>query len=346
MANKTLINGIARIHSTKIIRCQLTVQKLFLGIGVFGLMSMALLYVVERENAHRHNTPDYSSYLKRESALLLDASLEPFPERHKLVLPPTPQKSTKLLLAFTTAYDEKSRKLRDTVRKTWLNYDNAWKGRIEYKFFLGKSPYHKTISNDELALGDMVFLNFIDTYENLSQKTMHLCKWATENYDFDYMAKMDDDTFLRLDRFVDFLIKNGSLSKFYAGKSHPKWTPTRDPNISKWAVTEKEFPGTKGPAWVQGFLYVLSYDSALFIGSKLTDPKYPMLKLEDVNTAFMMEEYGAKPVNIEGISIWPRCKEELMAMHYSNSTQMYQFYLASLSEDHDMCRNIKIEFET
>jgi len=266
MKTQTLIRGISKVHATKVVRCNVGITKLFYGVAAFSLISLTLFSLIQNTPSHEHEIPNYKTYFLKShlKASLVDSTLDDVKKDEEPRLTTTEtqsQKSVKLFLGITTSFDEKGRKLRDTVRKTWLNYDNPCKGFVEHKFFLGISPEGKNVTQEELALGDIVFLPFIDTYQNLSRKTMQVCKWATDHYDFDYMAKMDDDTFMRLDRIVPYLIKNGSLSKYYAGKTHPVWRPTRDPTISKWAVSEKEFPQDKGPAWAQGFLYFLSYDS-------------------------------------------------------------------------------------
>jgi hypothetical protein len=47
---------------------------------------------------------------------------------------------------------------------------------------------------------NIVHLPCDDQYDGLVEKTKHLCQYVLNNYDFDYLFKCDDDTFLCVDR--------------------------------------------------------------------------------------------------------------------------------------------------
>jgi len=236
----------------------------------------------------------------------------------------------KLFIGITTSYGVAGKGQRDAVRKTWLNYKTVLKRNWTYKFFLGTPlPEHEQYKRDIVAnesfYEDIVFLPEIDTYNNLSYKTMQLCQWAIDHYNFDHLMKVDDDVFVRFDRAAK-LIEAFPKQKFYAGVSEPKFKPLR---TGKWALTPEEYPRKDGPKWVHGFLYFLSYDLVIEIAKRNGNPAWPKIKLEDINTALIFEEVGGiNPTRLNQISTGCVCKKDnnLIAFHYCNRTMFRDYY--------------------
>lgn len=83
---------------------------------------------------------------------------------------------------------------RDAIRETWMQHQE--KG-IECKFFVGGG-----VPMEE-EKEDIVVLNSPDGYHELPEKIRDFLKYALENYNFDWLFKCDDDTYLRLDRLAE-----------------------------------------------------------------------------------------------------------------------------------------------
>ena len=77
------------------------------------------------------------------------------------------------------------------VRDTWWNNNHP---NITKKFFYGTVPGFKY-----QPLDDEVVLPVPDDYAHLPKKTMAICKWSLQN-GFDYILKVDDDTYVYPDR--------------------------------------------------------------------------------------------------------------------------------------------------
>jgi len=185
----------------------------------------------------------------------------------------------KLIIGITTSYTEKSLKLRKAARETWLNYSTLWNGNWTYFFFLGQpAEDNAKIIPEELRYNDLIFLPNLDTYRNLSYKTMYMCKWMTEHYNFDFLLKMDDDVFVRLDKYVE-VIKDIVPFKYWAGIQIPSYIPLRE---GKWGVSLEDFPYSSGPAWVHGFFYTMSYDCTYEVGIRSKNSSWPKIYLEDI----------------------------------------------------------------
>ena len=96
---------------------------------------------------------------------------------------------TKPLLAIMCCNHRQS--YADAQRETWISDIN---GLIDYKFFFGKG-----IKRDPLF--DEVFLDCEDGYRSLPMKVKLAVEWAY-NHGYDYVAKSDDDVYIRPERLI------------------------------------------------------------------------------------------------------------------------------------------------
>lgn len=97
--------------------------------------------------------------------------------------------------------------LENVIRNTWLKNkpDN-----IDVIFYYGDSK------NNEL-IGDKLSLNIVDTYQNISHKTLLMYNYLYENSNkYDYIFRTNLSSYLDLDLLNEF-IKDKPLNKFYCG---------------------------------------------------------------------------------------------------------------------------------
>ncbi|KAK3909188.1 UDP-GalNAc:beta-1,3-N-acetylgalactosaminyltransferase 2 [Frankliniella fusca] len=52
---------------------------------------------------------------------------------------------------------------------------------------------------------DIIFTDVVDVYRNIPQKLLHFYKWASQNINFTYLLKTDDDTFIDIPAVTKFL---------------------------------------------------------------------------------------------------------------------------------------------
>jgi hypothetical protein len=90
----------------------------------------------------------------------------------------------------------------DVIRETWARDIKD----ADYKFFYG-APHNRE------PLADEVFLDCLDDYEHLSDKTIGICKYALA-HDYDLVCKIDDDVYCRPQKLVYEISKD---SFDYAG---------------------------------------------------------------------------------------------------------------------------------
>ena len=95
----------------------------------------------------------------------------------------------------------KYRSKRDAVRETWLTHPVEG---IECRFFIGGC---EPLPDEP----DTIVVNADDSYDFLPQKVIEFCRYALENFAFEWLFKCDDDTYVALDRLHDLVEMGGEL---------------------------------------------------------------------------------------------------------------------------------------
>lgn len=98
---------------------------------------------------------------------------------------------------------------RATIRSTWANSALLRQFKMKLVFFLGL-PVNKDIQvlvdAESIENKDVVQGNFIDSYTNITHKAVLWLRWVTENCPkVETVLKLDDDVFVNLFRFHDYL---------------------------------------------------------------------------------------------------------------------------------------------
>lgn len=130
--------------------------------------------------------PDAFENVSRNSIVgqLLDKHLP----GHAVIPTPPQKKKVNILVGICSCNNATQRRV--ACRETWLSHPQPG---IECRFFLGR---REPLPNEP----DVVNLWVDDGYYHLPAKGLAFYKWALENYDFDWLFKCDDDTYLALDR--------------------------------------------------------------------------------------------------------------------------------------------------
>ena len=151
---------------------------------------------------------------------------------------------------------------RDLIRSTWYKgFRNSKEVMLRYIMGingLSDSQINK-LHKENKTHGDLVFLhNFTEGTRALTNKTIALMKWATDNVDFTYLMKCDDDTFVYVHNVIRELKRRSTTKRLYYGmmmydnkpihNNEDKW---RD---LKWEISKKYLP------FARGGCYMLSED--------------------------------------------------------------------------------------
>ncbi|KAI4902872.1 hypothetical protein NFI96_000376, partial [Prochilodus magdalenae] len=242
-----------------------------------------------------------------------------------------------------------NREARDAVRSTWGSEKMVMDKVVSLFFMLGQ-PSSETgeeqtqkLLQEREEYHDIVQSDFLDSYENLTIKTMVIMEWLTSHcQNASYAMKIDSDMFLNVDTLVNMLLKAPSQD-YLTGLVAINGRVLRDPG-SKWYFPKDVFPDDFYPPYALGLGYVFSMDlpEKLVEGAKYVKAVY----IEDVYIGLIMKYLGI-PVTQSGpglFNIFPvpynRCTYSKLIATTTNNLQqqlkefnlpqtlMIQFYTA------------------
>lgn len=196
---------------------------------------------------------------------------------------------------------------RQAIRATYGN-SSQWissgrKGAMLTVFLLGatsNSTLQREIDSEATRYGDIVQEDFVDSYQNLTRKTVMGLKWVT-NYcrHAQYAMKIDDDTMMNQRRFRDGVLEKAPLTNYTAGRALIGTKTVREKTgkrASKFYLSEEYYPSPTLPPYLDGPAYLLSTDLVEKVYK--TALTTPIFKWEDAFLGMCMQKAG---VQIHGI---------------------------------------------
>ncbi|CAN7988338.1 unnamed protein product, partial [Ixodes hexagonus] len=226
---------------------------------------------------------------------------------------------------------------RNAIRQTW-GRDLTSSPRNKVVFILGKSQdptLEHLLWREYLRHSDIIQGDFVDTYSNLTIKSVAALRWGRlycpQAF---FLAKIDDDIFLNVPNFLrvlESLPRNAIYGKLF---NHTK--PIRDPQ-SPWVTSYKEYPAEHFPDFISGTTYVVGGD-VLRLLYKTTGTLRPF-RLEDVFvTGFSAEVAGIPRVGVPGFNTLPvntACEMRHQVTSHYMQPEMILNYSKELSR-HDL----------
>ncbi|XP_041452234.1 beta-1,3-galactosyltransferase 5-like [Drosophila obscura] len=164
----------------------------------------------------------------------------------------------KLLILITSAQSHFMARM--SIRQTWMHY--ASRRDVGMAFVLGRTTnatLNESINQENYIYGDMIRGNFIDSYFNLTLKTISMLEWTDTHCPWvKYILKTDDDMFINVPRLLDFIDGKKDTRTIY-GRLAKKWKPIRS-NKSKSFVSHQQYRGAVYPPFTTGPAYLLTGD--------------------------------------------------------------------------------------
>ncbi|XP_077557225.1 beta-1,3-galactosyltransferase brn-like [Haemaphysalis longicornis] len=154
---------------------------------------------------------------------------------------------------------------RDFLRRTIGDPHMEASANTTLVFFVGRvrdPALQAAVEAEAHRHGDVVLLDIVDAYRNLTHKFLHGSRWVIDNCLLDAnraIVKLDDDTLVNVEALVN----------------HVNRMPERPPQIhcllynnvsalrnrsSKWYVTEEEYPNKAYPPYCAGLGYIMTAD--------------------------------------------------------------------------------------
>ncbi|XP_036417004.1 beta-1,3-galactosyltransferase 2-like [Colossoma macropomum] len=188
---------------------------------------------------------------------------------------------------------------RNAIRSTWGNESMVQNKTITVIFSLGLPGIEPEKQQEELRLEshqyhDLVQSNFMDTYLNLTIKTMVIMDWlATHCPQASYAMKIDSDMFLNLENLMSLLLRSDTPKENYmTGKVMWNIPVIRDKN-SKWYVPMELYAEDYYPTYLLGMGYVFSND----LSEKIVEVSKEIkpFNIEDAYVGACLERIGISP---------------------------------------------------
>uniref|UniRef100_A0A8D2E7D0 Hexosyltransferase n=2 Tax=Theropithecus gelada TaxID=9565 RepID=A0A8D2E7D0_THEGE len=177
-------------------------------------------------------------------------------------------------------------KARQAIRVTWGEKKSWWGYEVLTFFLLGQEAEKEdkmlalSLEDEHLLYGDIIRQDFLDTYNNLTLKTIMAFRWVTEFCpNAKYIMKTDTDVFINTGNLVKYLLNVNHSEKFFTGY------PLID-NYSyrgfyqKTHISYQEYPFKVFPPYCSGLGYIMSRDLVPRIYEMMGHVK--PIKFEDV----------------------------------------------------------------
>jgi beta-1,3-galactosyltransferase 1 len=191
---------------------------------------------------------------------------------------------------------------RDVIRQTWANRQVSG---LRVVFMLGRPPtdtanadaVESAVDDEWRRWGDVIQADFVDTYANLTRKSIAALRWVSMNARCaGHVLKSDDDTFVNTPLLVADL-RTTTHRKFVMGNAIAAARPVREPD-QKWHTPESAYRRAIYPTYASGAAYVVSGDAvdAMLDASATT----PFFWIEDVYITGMLARTAGVQLIVNG----------------------------------------------
>jgi hypothetical protein len=188
---------------------------------------------------------------------------------------------------------------RQSIRDTWGGF--AVERGAKLLFVTGepesdgllnsRQTLRQLLHEEDGRYGDMLQGKFVDSYDNLTLKSLSMLNWVSKFCNATkYVFKVDDDMFINMQLLVDFAEMSG-YKNVLIGKIAKQWLPHRN-RLSKYYVSYAEFNQTQYPNFATGPAYMVTGDAVPRLLSQATSG-LPIMRLEDVFVTGVLAERAA-----------------------------------------------------
>ncbi|XP_052445857.1 beta-1,3-galactosyltransferase 2 isoform X3 [Carassius gibelio] len=186
---------------------------------------------------------------------------------------------------------------RNAIRSTW-GTESSVQGKAVLTLFMvgltGGAEAQHQLEEESRQHRDLLQSNFVDSYFNLTIKTMVIMDWlATHCPQAAYAMKVDSDMYINLENLMNLLLSpNTPRQNYITGYLMRNEVVVRNKN-SKWYVAEELYPEPTYPTYLLGMGYVFSNDlpKKLVQASKKVKP----FNIEDAYVGACLKQLGVAP---------------------------------------------------
>lgn len=243
-----------------------------------------------------------------------------------------------IILVVTAPHNGKARQ---AIRDTWGGEVQVRGHRVMTLFIVGQPTdpvIGKELLEESKERGDLIQGRFMDSYGNLTLKTLSMLGWARHFCpQAHYLAKVDDDVLFNPSALLQYLnlsfkTKENDLTELYLGRVHMQVAPDRNP-ASKHFVSETAYAGMVFPDYCSGTAYVLSQPALLKLSLAAVAIRLPRpLPPEDVFVGICAHLAGITPTHSPLFSGGPAvpysrcCYQTMVSVHHTKPVDMVHYW--------------------
>uniref|UniRef100_A0A0N4ZHP0 Hexosyltransferase n=1 Tax=Parastrongyloides trichosuri TaxID=131310 RepID=A0A0N4ZHP0_PARTI len=236
-----------------------------------------------------------------------------------------PKSKTYLLIMIMTSPNDSE--LREVIRNTWLKLSNRGRHIFQYKFPIGVKSMNSRIKDvlreENNLYNDLIFLNdVIEDYKLLTLKTANTFKYAFEHFEYQYLLKVDSDSFVRLGSLIKSL-KDINHPRLYWGFLDGRAKPFKKGKWKEvdWILCDRYLPYQLGGG------YVISSSLVAYIANNL--PLLKIYKSEDVAVGAWLAGLDVKYLHdprFDTEYLSRGCNNEYIITHKQNKDMLKKLY--------------------
>ncbi|XP_066468784.1 beta-1,3-galactosyltransferase 2-like [Tiliqua scincoides] len=227
---------------------------------------------------------------------------------------------------------------RHAIRQTWGN-ENLVPGISILRLFLTGvhpifgSPVQKHLEEESALYRDIIQQDFIDTYYNLTLKTLMGMEWISKFCpSATYVMKADSDIFLNVDYLMSQLLQPHLPPKKNYMTGYVKLNVVSEHDKgNKWYVPKEVYPNDTYPPYCAGPGYVLSGDLVKKILQVAQTMK--VIHIEDAFMGLCLQELGIRATdsrwglfNIHKIEYEKCTFSELVVVHHYGPEELLKIW--------------------
>ncbi|XP_011183549.1 uncharacterized protein LOC105212899 [Zeugodacus cucurbitae] len=242
---------------------------------------------------------------------------------------PNDGEDLKLLILISSALNHAEARL--AIRQTWAHYGT--RRDVSIAFVLGRTTNEsisKELSIENFIYEDMIRGNFIDSYTNLTLKTISTLEWVDVHCQkAQFILKTDDDMFINVPKLLQFIDSHIKEKRVIYGRLAKQWKPIRNKK-SKYYVSTDQFSQPLFPPFTTGPAYLITSDVIHLLYERSLHQVY--LKLEDVfTTGIVAQQLGIKRVHANEflnrrIAFNPCNIRKLISVHMVKSNEQFDLW--------------------
>ncbi|KAF4533142.1 hypothetical protein B566_EDAN007953 [Ephemera danica] len=224
-------------------------------------------------------------------------------------------------------------KQRQAIRESW-GASTALPSQVRLVFLVAKGANGETAADTHI--GDVISANFIDSYRNLTLKSVAMLDWVTQNCpNIQFLLKCDDDVFVNIHNLLTELNLINYQSDAIIGKIASGWKPIRN-EASKYFMSVAEFAPSILPNFTTGPAYIITGPLVPSLFEAALAEHW--LTLEDV---FITGLVGGFRLNVELIN-WPMVLNSRATLTVCNAHRLFSIHNVRPKEQARLLRLSKL----